>query len=171
MSISTLQERFFNKGCFTAGIVVVAIAMVVSQFTGGRGSSSQDEARGGSRSAVVTVGDVPVPAELFQAKANELQTQALQGQAAQAKVPIESLGLPDAPTQAMALVRATGVVLQQAAVQALIAKPPVTEAEVAAFATGLIEQRLDLAREDLVKQGKLKPNATDAEFEKAFKDG
>ena len=169
MSISTLQEKIFNKGCFTAGIVVVAFAMVVSMFTRG-GGSSRDVGSEGGPDAVVTVGNIPVPAALFQAKASELAGQAVRDQATQMKVDPATLGSPDAPTQAAALVRATGQIIQQAAVQALATKAPVTEDEIRSVAAAAVAQDTGSLKESLVQTGKVKSSATGVEVEKALAD-
>ena len=162
MSISTLQEKFFNKGCGTVVFGALAVAMVAGIFMRGGGTSDSDRNGGNGAGPVVTVGSFPIPAELFQRQADGLKTQLAQQQGV--------TGEPTATIQAHALVDATGQVLQAAAVQDILAKEPPTDAEIQAFANTQEEQRIEGARMALEKQGKLKPNASETDLEKALKD-
>lgn len=168
MSISTLQEKFFNKGCGTALIVIAAVAMGVSMFTRGSAGSSRGERDGERRTeaAVAIVGGVPVLGEAIQTTASEQTAQAMQRQALETHASVADLPPPDAGIKALALANATQTTLQQAALTALIARSPVTEAEVTEMMNGQIAAQ----KADYIKQGKLKAGATDADLEKAMKD-
>lgn len=169
LSISTLQEKFFNKGCGTVVIGAAAIAMVASMFSRFGGSSSRGQNGDNEASAVVTVGSVPIPAALIQEQTSQMQSRAMQQQAQAAP------GLPNAvpplgaTTQAAIAASATNQVLQTAAIRAILAKDPPTDAEIRAFASAEFEQAIAGEREALQKQGKLLPNATEADLEKALK--
>ncbi len=170
MSISTLQEKFFNKGCGTVVFGLLAIAMVASIFTRSGGSSSQGPNGENGAGAVVTVGNVPVPAAFIQERSSQIQAQTMQQQAMTTKSSPDSSGPPTATVQAHSLANATEEVLQRAAIQAILGKEPPSDEEIRSLATSQIDQAISSSREALEKEGKLKPNASDADLEKALKD-
>ncbi|RYG21931.1 hypothetical protein EON82_18015, partial [bacterium] len=152
MSISTIQEKLFNKGCGSVLIVVAAVAMGLSMFSQcGTASRMSPEEQARQQSAVALVGDVPVLGDAIQAQVSKIGAQDLSGQSS-------------------ALVYATGTALRAAAVRALIAQgPAVSDEEVIKAAEKFADQRVDQIKGQLMAMGKVKPGATDAEFDKAVK--
>ncbi len=158
MSISTLQEKFFNKGCGTALIVVAAVAMGASMFSN-RMASAEDKPSGDQAGkAVATVEGVPVSTDAIQKGTESMIARMSPG------------APPDPMTQAMAAARATGMALQQASLQAIVSKEPVTDAEVIAAVAQAVDGDIERAKGQLVQEGKLKPTATEAELQVALKD-
>ena len=155
MSISTIQEKLFNKGCGSAVIVIVTVAMGISFISGQCGTAQRmngGQGENGKGTVVVTVGNVPVLGELIQAQ-------------------VANASEADVATRATGLAQATRSVLQRAAVQDILSKgPAVTEAEASRAATRAVESTLDQVRGQLQGTGKIKPGASDADFEKAVKD-
>ncbi len=152
MSISTIQEKLFNKGCGSVLIVVAAAAMGLSMFSQCNSASRMNEenAQGGGQ-AVATVDGVPVMSGAIQALA------------------ARSSGGDSPVTEAFSLAQATNEAVNAAAVRALIAKgPAVTEAEVEKAALLAINETIEGMRGQLTSTGTLKPGASEAEFEKAL---
>ena len=161
MSISTLQEKFFNKGCGSALIVVAALAMGASLFTSSMGrndDASRTGPNGQNETAVATVDGVPVFASEIERMADEQAKQ------------LAGMGDLNASFRSFIQGQAINSSLQTAAAKAILAKGEVTDAEVLAAAKSAIGADVERARAKFVSEGKLKPDATDAQLQTALKD-
>lgn len=153
MSISTIQEKLFNKGCGSVLIVIAAVAMGVSMFSSQCGSHMTPEEQARQQSSVAMVGDVPVLGEAIQAQASKItgDDSSLAG-------------------QSTGLMYATGTALKAAAIRSLIQKgPAVTDAEVTYAIVKVADSQIEQMKGQLMMQGKIKPGASDAEIDKALK--
>ena len=159
MSISTLQEKFLNKGCGSALIVAAALAMGASIFTsfGRGGDANRRGPNGETENAVATVAGVPVFASAIQQAADE----AAKGMGGMGANPM---------FQSFIQGQAVNGALQRAAVKSILGQTAPTDDEVLAAAKGTIAAQLDGAKAKLVGEGKLKPDATDAQLQAALKD-
>ena len=159
MSISTLQEKFFNKGCGSALIVAAALAMGASLFTslGNHDDGTRRGPNGETERAVATVAGVPVFASAIQQAADE-QSKGMGGMGSNPMF------------QSFIQGQAVNGVLQRAAVQSILGKTQPTDAEVLAAAQSAIAAQLDGAKAKLVGEGKIKADATDAQLQAALKD-
>ena len=159
MSISTLQEKFLNKGCGSALIVAAALALGASVFTsfGRHDDTVRQGLNGETEQAVATVAGVPVFASTIQQAADE-QAKGMGGMSANPMF------------QSFIQGQAVNGALQGAAVKSILGESKPTDDEVLAAAKAAIAAQLDGAKSKLVGEGKLKPDATDAQLQAALKD-
>lgn len=153
MSISTIQEKLFNKGCGSVLAVGAAILMGVSIFSQCNVASSMDRQNGGQ--AVATVDGLSLSAEAIAMQA--------------AKIQQTRFGGDDITSKATAYAYSMHTALREAAVRSLIEKEgAISDAEVKSAAERAADQEIDQIKGELLRMGSLKPNATEADFDKAF---
>lgn len=154
VSISTIQEKLFNKGCGSVLAVGAALLMGIGVFSQCNVASSMND-RMSAKNAVVTVEGVPITAEAIGLQASRLLE--------------NSQGEPDSTNKASAFALSTHTALRAAAIVALLEKEgAVSDAEVKKAAEAVADQQIDQVKGRLIAENKVKPNATDADFDKAF---
>lgn len=152
VSISSFQEKFLNKGCGTAIIVVSALALGISMLSSQCARGNMINGSASAQDAVVTVGDVPVTAQQIQAAA-------------------DSGSNPDggALDRASQLASATYRVVNSAGAASLVLQSgEPAESEVETVVSNAIEDQLDQQREMMVALKQPKANATPAEIDQAL---
>ncbi len=154
MSISTIQEKLFNKGCGSVLAVGAAILMGVSIFSQCNLASSMDR-QNGRQTAVATVDGIPLNAEAIATQAARIQER--------------SFGGTDITSKATSYAYAIHTALREAAVRSLLAKEgAISDSEVKDAAERVSEQQIDQVKGGLIQRQKVKPNATEADFDKAY---
>lgn len=157
MSISTLQEKIFNKGCGSIFVAAAAILMGASFVTGQCNQSDHLNGLNGAEGSIVgSVDGIPITVAAIQSRAERLR-QSRQGQTG-------------AFMEAATMAAATAQAARDTAMIALLTKGAApSAAEVEKAAAQAVDQRLEGARMQILMQGQAKPDKVDAEFEKLVK--
>ncbi len=161
MSIVQIQELFQKKGCQVV-LGIVALFVMVGLLVTGQCAGMNNAAQGPDTESIVTVDGNRLTYREFQTlvdRQTEQYTQQFNAQLPQ------SLFLTQRP---QILTGAVRLLAFQSMAKAKGVK--VDEASVTAFLEMELDRQINLEKATLVKEGKIKSDADQAAFEKAFKD-
>ena len=167
MSINKFQEKVFRTGCGSAVLYVCAAVFFGGMFyTCALGGRDKDQNGSGQRVVAVEIGDSPVYYDDLSRMIDQQRQQAIQ-QSGQGASPDALSPIDEAQIESRVL---TGFVDQGVAFT-LAEKAGVkfTDQAMSKQEEHTIEEQVMMTRMQLVQQGKLKPDATDKEFDSVLK--